>query len=156
MVTTAKKLKDTCSLEESYAKPRQHIKHQRYYFVDKSPSSQSYGFSGSHVFTWELNFKERWAPKNWCLWIAVLEETLESPLNSKETQPVNPKGNQSWIFLGRTDVEAETPIVWPAHEKDWLIGKDIDAGKGRRQEEKGTTEDEMVGWHHWCDGHEFM
>ena len=103
---------------------------------------------------WELNYKESWAPKNWCFWTVVLEKTLESPLDCK-IKPVNPKGNQSWMFTGRTDVEAETPILWPPDVKNWLIWKDPDAGKDWRQEEKGTTEDEMVGWHHWLDGHEF-
>ena len=104
---------------------------------------------------WELDYKERWAVKNWCFWTVVLEKTLEIPLDCKEIQPVHPKGNQSWIFIGRTDAEAETPIVWPPDAKNWVIGKDPDAGKDWRQEEKGTTENEMVGWHHWLDGHEF-
>ena len=104
---------------------------------------------------WELDYKESWAPKNWCFWTVVLEKTLESPLHCKEIQPVHPKGNQSWIFIGRTDAEAETPILWPPDEKNWLIGKDPDAGKDWRQEEKGKTEDEMVGWHHRLNGHEF-
>ena len=104
---------------------------------------------------WELDHKESWASKNWCFWSMVLEKTLESPLNYKEIKPVNSKGNQSWIFTGRTDGEAETPIVWPPDAKNWLIWKDPDAGKDWRQEEKGTTEDEMVGWHHWLDAHEF-
>ena len=96
----------------------------------------------------ELDYKESWMPKNWCFWTMVLEKTLERPLDCKEIQPVHPKGNQSWIFIGRTDVQAETPILWPPDVKNWLIWKDPDAGKGWRQEEKGTTEDEMVGWHH--------
>ena len=100
-------------------------------------SSQSYGFSSGHVWMWELDCKESWAPKNWCFWTVVLEKTLESPLNCKEFQPVNPKGNQSWTFTGRTDAEAETPTLWPPEEKNWLIRKDPDAGKERRQEEKG-------------------
>ena len=100
----------------------------------------------------ELNYKESWAPKNWCFWTVVLEKTLESPLDCKEIQLVHPKGNQSWIFIGRTDAEAETPILWPPDAKKWLIGKDPDAGKDWRWEEKGTTEDEMVGWHHWLNG----
>ena len=103
----------------------------------------------------ELDYKERWAPKNWCFWTVVLEKTLESPLDGKETKPVHPKGNQSWIFIGMTGVEAETPILWPPDVKNWLIWKDPDAGKVRRQEEKWMTEDEMVGWHHLLDGHEF-
>ena len=94
-------------------------------------------------------------PKNWCLWTVVVEKTLESPLDSKEIQPVNSKGDQSWIFFGKTDAEAETPILWPPDVKNWLLGKDPDAGKDWRQEEKGMTEDEMAGWHHWLNGHEF-
>ena len=103
---------------------------------------------------WDLDHKEDWMPKNWYFWTAVLEKTLESPLDCKEIQPVHPKGNQSWIFIGKTDAEAETPILWPPDAKNWLIGKDPDAGKDWRQEEKGTTEDETVGWHHQLDGHE--
>ena len=99
--------------------------------------------------------KESWAPKSWCFWTVVLEKTLESPLDCKEIQPVYPKGNQSWVFIGRTDAEAEAPILWPPDEKNWLTGKDPDAGKDWRQEEKGKTEDEMVGWHPWLNGHEF-
>ena len=102
-----------------------------------------------------LDYKESWVPKNWCFWTVVLEETLESPLDCKEIQPVHPKGNKSWIFIGRTDAEAETPILWPPDAKNWLLGKDPDAGKDWRQEERGTTEDEMVGWHHRLNGHEF-
>ena len=97
---------------------------------------------------WELDCEESWAPKNWCFWTVVLEKTLESPLDCKEIQPVHPKGHQSWVFIGRTDVEAETPIFWPPDAKNWLTGKDPDAGKDWRWEEKGTTEDEMTGWHH--------
>ena len=104
---------------------------------------------------WDLDYKESWAPKNWCFWTVVLEKTLESPLDSKEIQPIHPKGNQSWIFIGRSDAETEIPIRWPPDAKNWLIGKDPDAGKDWRWEEKGMTEDEMVGWHHWLDGHEF-
>ena len=115
---------------------------------------QSYGFSSSHVWMWELDYKEGWVLKNWCFWILVLEKTLEGPLYCKEIQPVHPNGNQSWIFIGRTDVEVETPILWPPDMKNWLIWKYPDAGKDWRQE-KGTTEDEMVGWHHRLDGHEF-
>ena len=107
------------------------------------------------VVMWELDYKKSWAPKNWCFWIVVLEKTLESPLDCKEIQPVNPKWNQSWIFIGRTDVVAETPILWPPDVKNWLIGKDPDAGKDWRQEKKGMTEDEMVGWHRRLNGHEF-
>ena len=111
-------------------------------------------FSSSHVWMWELDYKESWAPKNWCFSTVVLEKTLESPLDCKEIQPVHPKGNQSWVFTGRTDVEAETPVFWPPDAKSWLIGKDSDAGRDWGQEEKGTTQDEMAGWHHWLDGHE--
>ena len=148
------KLKDACSLEEKLWQPGQHIKKQRYYFSNKGPSSQSYGFSSSHVWMWELDHKESWALKNWCFWIVVLEKTLESPLDCKEVKPVNPKGNQPCIFTGRTDAEAEAPIHWTPDGKNWLIEKDPDARKGRRQE-KWTMEDEMVGWHHQLDGQEF-
>jgi len=134
---------------------RQHIKKQTHYFSNKGPSSQSYGCSSSHVWMWELDHKESWAPKNWCFWTAVLEKTLESPLDCKEIKPVNLKGNQSWIFIRRTDAEAEAPILCPPDAKNWLIGKDPDAEKNWRWEEKETREDEMVGWHHRLDGHEF-
>ena len=153
MVSAAMKLNDTCSLEKSYGQPRQHIKKQRYYFANKGPSSQSYGFSNSHVWMWKLDYKESWVPKNWSFWTVVLEKTLESPLDCKEIEPVHPQGNQSWIFIGRPDAEAEVPILWPPDAKNWLIWKD--SLKVWRQEEKGTTEDEMVGWHHWLNGHEF-
>ena len=103
---------------------------------------------------WELDYKESWVQKNWFFWTVVLEKTLESPLDYKEIQPVHPKGNQSWVFIGRTDVEAETPVFWPPDVKVWLIWKDPDVGKDWRQEEKGTTEDEVIGWHHWLNGHE--
>ena len=116
---------------------------------------QSYCFSSSHVWMWVLDHKEDWVPKNWCFLTVVLEKTLESPLDCKEIKPVNPRGNQSWIFIGRTDAEAETPKLWPPDVKSWFIWKDFDAGKDWRWEEKGTTEDEMVGWHHWFNGHEF-
>ena len=141
--------------KKSYDQSREHSKKQRHYFANKSPSSQSYGFSSSHVWVWKLDYKESWALKKWCFWTVVLEKALENPLDCKEIQPIHPKGNQSWIFVGRTDGEAETPILWPPDAKNWLIWKDPDAGKDWRQEEKGTTEDEMVGWHHWLDGHEF-
>ena len=111
------------------------------------------GFCNNHVWIWELHCKESWAPKNWCFWTMMLDKTLESHLDSKEIKPVNPKGNQSWIFIGRTDAEAEAPILWPPDVKNWLIGKDPDAGKEWRQEEKGMTEDGIVGWHHWLNGH---
>ena len=126
--------------KKSYDKPRQCIEKQRHYFANKGPSSQSYGFSSSHVWMLELDYKKSWVLKNWCFWTMVLEKTLESPLDSKEIQPVHPKGDQSWIFTGRTDVEVEThlkrPWCW-----DW-------------RQEKGTTEDETVGWHHRLNGHE--
>ena len=102
-----------------------------------------------------MDCEESWVPKNWCFWTVVLEKTLESPLDCKEIQPVHSKGDQSWVLIGKTDVEAETPILWPPHARSWLIGKDSDAVRDWGQEEKGTTEDEMAGWHHWLDGHEF-
>ena len=142
------------SWKKSYDQPKQLIKKQKHYFANKVPSSQSYGFSSSHVWMWELNHKESWVPKNWCFWTVVLKKTLESPLACKEIGAVNPKGNQSWIFIGRTDAEAETPVLRPPDAKNWLLGKDPDAGKDWKQE-KGTTEHEMVGWHHRLDGHEF-
>ena len=148
------KLKDTCSLEESYDQPRQHIKKQRHYFSNKGPSSQSCGFSSGHVWMWELDCEESWALKNCCFWTVVLTKTLESPFDCKEIQPVHPKGNQSWIFFGRTDAEAKTLILWAPDAKSWLIWKDLDAGKDWRREKKGTTEDEMAGWHHQLNGHE--
>ena len=124
-------------------------------FANKGPSSQGYGFSSSHVWMWELDYKESWALNNWCFWTVVLEKTLESPLDCKEIQPIHAKGDQSWVFIGWTDAKAETPVLWPPDTKRWLTGKDHDAGKDWGQEEKGTTEDEMVGWHHWLNGHEF-
>ena len=140
---------------ESYDQPRHNIKKQRHYFANKGPSSQSYGFSNSQVWMWELDYKESWVPKNWCFWTVVLEETLESPLDCKEIQPVHPKGDQSWVLIGRTDAEAETPTLWRPNAKNWLIRKDPNAGKDWRQEEKETTEDEMVWWHYRLNGHEF-
>ena len=141
-------------MKKSYDQPRQHLKKQRHYFANKGPSSQSYGFSSSHVRMWELDYKESWAPKNWYFWTVVLEKILESHLDSEEIQPVHPEGNQSWIFIWRTDIEAETPLLWPPNTKNWLIGKDPDAGKDWRWEEQGMTEDEMIGWHHRLNGHE--
>ena len=140
--------------KKRYNKPRQCIKKQRHYFANKGPSSQGYGFSSSHVWMWDLDHKECWAPKNWCFWTMVLEKTLESPLDCKETQSVHPKGNQSWIFIGRTDAETEAPILWPPDAKNWLTEKGPDTGKDWRQE-KGMTEDKIVGWHHRLNGHEF-
>ena len=130
------------------------IKKQRHYFTDKGPSSQSYGFSSSCVRMWELDYKESWVPKNGCFWTVVLEKTLQSPMDCTE-KGINPKGNQSWIFIGRTGIEAETPILWLPDAKNQLIGKDPDAGKDWRQKEKGTTEDEIVEWHHRLDGPQF-
>ena len=139
--------------KKSNDKPRQCITKQRHYFADKGLSSQSYSFSSSHVWMWELDHKESWALKNWCVW--CWRRLFESSLDCKKIQSVHPKGNQSWIFNGRTNAEAETPILWPPDMKSWLIRKDRDAGKDWRQEEKGVTENEMVGWHHWLNGHEF-
>ena len=155
MVTAAMKLKDTYSSEGKLWQPRQHIKKQRHYFANKGPSSQDYGFSSGHVWMWKLDYKESWAQKNWCFWTVVLEKTLESPLDNKEIKPVNPKGNQPWVFIGRADAEAETLILWPPDEKSQLIRKDPDAGKDWGKEEKGVTEDKMVGSHHQLNGHEF-
>ena len=131
--------------KESYDQPRQHIKKQRHCFANKGLSSQGYGFSSGHVWMWELNDKESWVPKNWCFWTVVLEKTLESPLDCKEIQPVHPKGNQSWIFIGRTDAEAETPVLWPPDEKNWLIWKDPDAG----ERVKAGAEGDDRGWDGW-------
>ena len=123
--------------KKSYDQPRQHIKKQRHYFANKGLSSWNYGFSSRYADVWELDHKESWVPKNWCFWAVVLEKTLESCLNYKEIQPVNPKGNQFWTFIGRTDAEAETPILWPLDVKNKFIWKDPDAGKDLRQEKKG-------------------
>ena len=142
--------------QESYDQPRQHIKKERHCFADKHLPGQGYGFFSSHKCMWELDYKESWVLKNWCFWNVVLDKTLGSLLDSKEIQPIHPKGNQSWIFIGRTDAKAETPILWSSDEKNWLIWKAPDAGKDWRQEKKGTTEDEMDGWHHWLNGHEFQ
>ena len=152
MVTSQKTL---APWKESYDQPRQHFKKQRHHFADKGLYSPSYGFSSSHVWMWELDHKEGWVPKNWSFWTVVMEKTLESPLDCKEIQSVHPQGNQSWIFIGRTDAEAETAILWPPDVKSWCIGKDPEAGKDWRQEEKGAIEDEMLGWHHPLNGHEF-
>ena len=141
--------------KESYDPPRQHIKKQRHYFANKGPSSQGYGFSHDHVSMWELDCKESWAQKNWCFWTVVLEKTHESHLDCKEIHLVHPKGDQSWMFIRGTDVEAENPTFWSPDAESWLIWKDPDDLKDWGQEEKGTTEDEVVGWHHWLDGHEF-
>ena len=117
-------------------------------------SSQGCGFSSGHVWMWESDCEESWAPKNWCFWTVVLEKALESPLDCKEIQPVHSKGDQPWMFVGRNDAKAETPVLWPPHAKNWLPGKDSDAGRDWGQEEKRTTEHKMAGWHHWLNGHE--
>ena len=135
-------------LQKINGKPRQHIKKQRHHFANK-------GFSSSHVWMWELDHKEDWVLKTWWSQTAEMEKTPESPLDCKEIKPINPKGNQPWIFFGRTDAEAEAPILWPPNAKSQLVGKDPDAAKNWRQEEKGVTEDEMVGWHPLLNGHEF-
>ena len=155
MVTAAMKLKDTCFLERRLLPTYTAYWRAEIYFANKGQSGQGYGFSSGHVWMWELDYKENGALKNWCFWTVVLEKNLESPLDCKEIQPVQPKGDQPWVFIGRTDAEAETPIHWPPDVKSWLIGKDPDTGRDWGQEEKGTTEDEMAGWHHWLDGHEF-
>ena len=155
MVTAAMKLEDVFSLEEKLIPTKWHIIKQRHYFANKGPSSKNYCFSSGYVWIWNLDHKQSWSPKDWCFWTVVLEETLERTLDCKEVQPVHPKGNQSWIFMGRTDAEAETPKLWPPDAKYWLTRKDPDARNDWRQEEKGMTEDEMVGWHHRLNGHEF-
>ena len=144
-----------------YDQPRQHMKKQRHYFTNKVHLVKAMVFPVV-MYGCELDYKESWVPKYWCFWtvllektLVVLEKTLESLLNCKEIQPIHPKGNQSWIFIGRTDAKAETPILWPLDVKNQLTGKDPDTGKDWRWEEKGMAEDEMVGWHHWRDGHEF-
>ena len=149
------KIKMLAPWNKSYNKPSEHIKKQRYHFAKKVSSSQRYGFSSSHVWVWKLDYKESWVPKNWCFWTVVLERTLESPLDWKEIEPLNSQRRQSWIFIGRTVAEAEAPILWPPYAKSWLTGKDPSAGKDWGQEEKGTTENKMVGWHHRLNGHEF-
>ena len=155
MVTAAMKLKDTCSSEDKLWQLRQHIKKQRHHFASKGLSSQSYGFSLSHVQMWKLDHREGWVLKNSRFQTVVLEETLESLLDSKKMKSVNPKGNQPCIFIGRSNAEAEAPIPWPLDAKSWLIGKDPEAGKDWGQEAKRVTEDEMVGWHYQLNGHEF-
>ena len=141
---------------KSYAQPRQQIEKQGHYFASKVISSLSYSFSSSHVWLWELDYKAGWVPNNCCFWTVVLEKTLQSPLDCKEIQSVHSKGNQSWIFIeGWMSAEAEALILWPPDAKSWLTGKDPDAGKVWGQEEKGTTEDEMAGWHQRLNGHEF-
>ena len=144
MVTAAMKLKDSL-WKESYDQRRQHIKKQRHYFVNKDAACQGCGFSSSHVWMWELDYKESRVPKNWCFWTVVLKKTLESILDCKEIQPVNPKGDQPWIFIGKTDAEAEAVILWSPEAKTQLIEQDPDAGKDWGQEEKGETKDKIVG-----------
>ena len=140
--------------KETYDQTRQHIKKPKHYFANKGPSSQSYDFSSHHVWMWELDYKESWAPKNWSFWTVVLEKTLESPLDYKDIQPLHPKGDQSWVFTGETDVEAETQIfghlmqIADSLEKTLMLGKI----EGRR---RGEWENEMVGWLHWHNGHGF-
>ena len=141
--------------KESYDQPRQHIQKQRHYFANKGPSSQGYGFSSGHAWMWELDYKESCVPKNWYFWTVVLEKTLESPLDCKGIQPVHLK-ETSPEYSWRTYAEAETPILWPLDVNNWLLGKDPDAGEDWRQEEKGTTEDEVVRWHHWLNGHHWL
>ena len=134
------------------------ISYQHKHILEKQQALSSLSLDNMlsiYTWMWELDHKEGWDPKNWCLQTMVLEKAPENPLNSKEIKPVNPKENWFWIFTGRTDAEAEAPILWPPDAKSWLIGKDPEAGKDWRQEEKGTTEDEMVGWPHWLNGHEF-
>ena len=157
MMTVAMKFKAACSLRKKKKndKHRQSIKKQRHYFADKGLYSQDYGFSSSRVWMWELDHKEGWEPKNWHFCNVVLENTLESPLDCKEIQPVHPKGNWSSMFIGKTNAEAEVPVLWSPDTKSLLIGKDPDDGKDRRQEEKGMGKDGMVGWHHQLNGYEF-
>ena len=150
MVAAAIKLKDTCSLEEKIINLDRILKSKDITLLTKGLLVKpSYGFSSSHVWMWELDHKESWALKNWCFWTVVLEKTLESSLDCKESQPVHPKGNQSWIFTGRTDARAEAPILWPPDAKSWLIRKDPNAEKDWRQEKKGTTDGWMASPTHW-------
>ena len=155
MVTAAMKLKDAYSGRKVMTNLDTILKSRDITLPTKVVSSQGYGFFSSHVWMRELDYKESWVKKNWCFWTVVLEKTLESLLDCKVIQPVHPEGDQSWEFIGRSDAKAETPILGPPDVKNWFIGKDPDAGKDWGQEEKGTTEDEMVGWHHWLDGHGF-
>ena len=141
--------------KKSYDKPKQCIKKQRYHFTDKGQYSQIYGFFSTHVWMWDLKHQEGRETKNWCFPSVLLDNNLESLLDCKEIKLVNLKGYQCWIFIGRTDAESEALILWPPYVKSWFTGKDPDARKDRRQEEIGATEDKMVGWHHWLNGHEF-
>ena len=145
MVTATMKLKDACSFEKRYDQPRQSIKKQRHYFANKVPCSQSCGFSSSHVWTWELDYKESWVLKNWCFWTVVLENTLESALDCKEILPVNPKWNQYWIFVGRTDAEAETPILWPPVRRTDSLEKTLMLGEIEGRSRRGRK------WMSWLD-----
>ena len=151
------KLKVVCPLEEKLWQTLMAYSKAETLLCQKHPSSQSYGFSSSHVWMWGLNHKDGWAPKNSCFWTVVLEKTLESPLDCKEIKPANPKRNQSWIFTGRADAEAEAPapVFWRSNAKNWLLEKERDGGKDRRRAEKRTTKDEIIGWHHWLNGCEF-
>ena len=155
MVNCSHEIKILAPWKKSNDQPRQHIKKLRHYFASKGLCCQSYGFSSSYVWMWELDYKESWAVKNWCFWTLILGKTLENSLDCK-IKPDNSKysGNQSWIFIGRIDAEAEAPILWPPDAKNWLIGKGPDAGKDWRQEEKGMTEDEMVEWLQQLNEHE--
>ena len=155
MVIAAMKLKDAYSLEEKLWPDLIAYSKAETLLCQQGPSSPGYGFSCGHISMWELDCAEGWELKNWCIWTVVLEKTLESPLDCKEIQPIHSKGDKPWDFFGRNDAKAETPVLWPTHVKSWLIGKDSDAGREWGQEEKGTTEDEMAGWHHWVDGREF-
>ena len=152
-VTAAVESEEIASWQEREGNPRQCIQKQRHYSAEKVPCSQGFSLPSGHVWMWELAGKGR-VPKNWCFWTVVLEENPESSLDYKEIQPVNFKGNQPWIVVGRTDVEAETPVFWSSDVYRWLIGKVPDAGKDWGQKEKRASEDEMAGWHHWCNGHE--
>ena len=155
MVIAAMKLKDSFSLERKLWPTYIAYSKAETLLCQQSPSIQGYGFSSGHVWMWKLDCEESWVPKNWHFWTVVLEKTLESPLDCKEIQPVHFKGDQFWVFFGRTDAKAETPILWPPLAKSWLIEKDSDAGRDWEQEQKGMTEDEMAGWHHRLNGHEF-
>ena len=149
------KSKDACSLEEKLWKPRQHIKKQRHYLLTKVCIAKAMNFPVVKYRCESWTIKKAWLLENWCFWTVVLEKTLESPSDSKEIKPVNPKGNQPWISIGTTDAEVEVSVLWPPDVKNWLIGKDPDTGKDWRQEEKGATEEEMVGWHHRLNEREF-
>ena len=151
-VTATMKLKTHAPWKKSYDKPRQCFKKQTHHFVNRGPYNQSCGFPNNHVWIWEFNHKEGWVLKNWCFWTLMLEKILDSSLDSKEFKPVTTKGNQAWIFTGKTDVEAR--IFWPYDVKGQLTGKDPDSGQNWGQENKGATKNEMGGWHHWFNGHE--